>query len=190
MSESDEKEKAKLAEALRRMAAQASGPTPLEPPVSHRPLTPGSGSSAPLKAVPPAPQPAKSRPVAPSRTAQPSSGNPFSEDQPAFDVDDDAVIAPAPTPDVFLPKHRPAPPPRSPLLRSMFLRRTLIPIMLTAGIMFPTLGLLWFTTDTTSPFRRAGDWVPFTLIGAGMVLLLLGLVNALHVKHLMQAARR
>jgi hypothetical protein len=72
----------------------------------------------------------------------------------------------------------------------MFLRRTLIPIMLTAGLMLPTLGALWFMTDTTSPFRRVGDWVPFVLIGAGVMLLLLGLVNALHVRHLLQAQRR
>src|SRR5262245_3163132 len=163
MSDSDEKEKAKLAEALRRMAAQASPPMPMEPPVSHRPLTPGPNSGAAPKPVPPAPEPAKTRPLAPSRSAR--AADSISIEQ--SDADDDAVIVPAPTPDVFLPRH-PAPAPARPsVLQSMFLRRTLVPIMLTAGLMLPTLGALWFMTDTTSPFRRAGEWVPFVLIGAG-----------------------
>jgi len=185
MSDSDEKEKAKLADALRRMAAQASPPKPLEPPVSHRPRTPGPDSGASPRPVPPAPEPAKTRPLAPSRSARPADLT--SPEQ--SDADDDAVIVPAPTPDMFLPK-RPAPAPARPsLLQSMFLRRTLIPIMLTAGLMLITLGALWFMTDTTSPFRRPGEWVPFVLIAAGVMLLLLGLVNALHVRHLLQARR-
>jgi hypothetical protein len=71
----------------------------------------------------------------------------------------------------------------------MFLRRTLIPIMLTAGVMLPALGGLWFLTDTTSPFRRAGEWVPITLMATGVMLLVTGLLNALHVKHLLAAQR-
>jgi hypothetical protein len=72
----------------------------------------------------------------------------------------------------------------------MYLRRTLIPIMLTAGVMLPALGGLWFTTDTTSPFRRSGEWVPFTLIGVGVLLLAVGLANAFHVRHQLRAQGR
>jgi uncharacterized membrane protein YidH (DUF202 family) len=92
---------------------------------------------------------------------------------------------------VFLPKRRPVPEsPRKRVLQSMYLRRTLIPIMLTAGVMLPTLGGLWFTTDTTSAFRGTGEWVPFTLIGVGVLLLVLGLVNAFHVRHQLQTQSR
>jgi hypothetical protein len=62
--------------------------------------------------------------------------------------------------------------------------------MLTAGVMLPVLGALWFTTDSTSPYRRAGEWVPFTLIAVGVVVLLLGILNVLHVRAQLRSHQR
>jgi hypothetical protein len=204
-----EKQKEDLAAALERLAGgpvppadggagdpahrQASSSRPAVPRLSsNRPLAPGSsaGAAAPLQPVAPPPQPQRSRPVIPTtRKGAPIPNEPTLVPTPLVD-DDDAVIVPAPTPDVFLPKHHPAPPARARLLASLALRRTLIPILLTSGLMLPALGIMWFMTGEESPFRKPGLGMPVTLITVGVVLLILGLVNALYVKHQLQQSQQ
>jgi hypothetical protein len=189
MSDAKEREKEEAAAALARMAG-ASGTAPgsagAAKPRSNRPAAPGASGAAPSDAVPPPPQPAKSRPAAPSRA--PSA--PVADHASPNVEDDDAVIVPAPTPDMFLPRRRPTTSvARKRLLQSMPVRRTLIPIMLTGGLILLSLGGLWFTTDTTSPFRKPGDWVPYCLFGVGVVLLGMGFVNALQVRHELKSRR-
>ncbi|HEY7087512.1 MAG TPA: hypothetical protein VH518_05440 [Tepidisphaeraceae bacterium] len=192
----DDQRKKDLAAALQRMAGQTPPATEPKKPekrasASSRPAAPrlasqrpaAPGSAPPPRPVPPPPQ-VHRRPVIPIIG---SAGAHVLDEAPTPLIeDDDIVIVPAPTPDVFLPRQRPAPPPRASLLASMRLRRTLIPILLTSGVMLPTLGILWFMTDEESPFRRVGMGVPVTLIVVGAVLLLLGLVNAFQVKHQLQ----
>jgi hypothetical protein len=43
-------------------------------------------------------------------------------------------------------------------LRWLELKRTLIPILLSGGIMLVVIGGLWFTTEADSPFRDSGIW--------------------------------
>lgn len=104
--------------------------------------------------------------------------------------DDDAVIVPAPSIDVFLPKQRGT---RAAAKRaassSLAMRRTLIPILLTNGVLLPALGAMWFATDVDSPFRRTGAWLPIMLIAVGVLLLVFGVLNALFVRHELAASR-
>jgi hypothetical protein len=172
--------------------------TVIKPPPSP-PGTPSTSQGSSLNQklrgfLKPSPKRSK-RPFAPQAPSQravefvPVIGGDVPSDATGQTDDDDAVIVPAPSVDAFIPK------PASPTLRtaappSLFLRRTLIPILLTAGVMLPVLGGLWFTTEIDSPFRDAGIWVPCTLIIVGIALLALGLLNAIHVKDRLEATKR
>jgi hypothetical protein len=68
--------------------------------------------------------------------------------------------------------------------RSLLFRRTMIPILLTCGVMFPTLAAMWFHTDPGHVVRRTGPWLPVTLIVLGIVFLLLAVMNMVQVRHL------
>ena len=96
--------------------------------------------------------------------------------------DDDAVIVPAPTADVFA--HHPAPvrAPRQPFYMRMSFRRTIIPILLTMGVALPGCAVWWMMQDEDSPARGLGIKFPLTFTFVGLVLLALGIVNMLHVK--------
>ncbi len=164
-----------------------------------RPAARPAAPPAVLSAAPAAPEPPGGRPqraAAPGLPAQPPEqgfGEPTAPDQPpqpepapeqAMQIidDDDSVIVPAPSPDVFLHK-APAPrPAHGPVLQSLQLRRTLIPILLTNGVMLPVLGAAWFALGEDSRFRVVGPAVPITLIVVGVVLLGLGLLNVLQVR--------
>ena len=100
--------------------------------------------------------------------------------------DDDSVIVPALTPDL-LASHAPyARAATRPIARSLSLRRTLIPVLLTMGVMLPALAAMWFASDTNSIVRTTGRWLPITFIVLGAVFLLLAIVNMAQVKHLMK----
>lgn len=62
----------------------------------------------------------------------------------------------------------------------------MIPLLLTHGLFLPLLGVLWFFTEADSPFRRLGVAIPILLIGVGAMLLLVGILNVLYLKHLQQ----
>src|SRR5439155_17400385 len=73
-------------------------------------------------------------------------------------VDDDAdasVIAPAPDMEVFLHHHEaPTKPRRSmnAVLQSLSMRRTMIPILLTLGVVLPAIGIAQWLADPEYPF--------------------------------------
>jgi hypothetical protein len=73
-------------------------------------------------------------------------------------------------------------PPRHPAHQSLFLRRTVVPILLTGGVGLPTLGILWFKTDADSPFRLVGMGLPVGLIVTGAMFLFVGIVNVLFLR--------
>jgi hypothetical protein len=103
--------------------------------------------------------------------------------------DDDAVIVPAPTADVFA--HHPAPvrAPRTPFYARLSFRRTIIPILLTMGVALPGCAVWWLSQDEDSPARALGLKFPLTFALVGLVLLALGIVNMLHVRHDMEQRR-
>jgi hypothetical protein len=96
--------------------------------------------------------------------------------------DDDAMMAPAPDRSVFLPKHR-AGGAESADLRT---KRTLIPILLTCGLLLPAIGTLKWAGGEDSAFASWDIWIPMLLAVAGLILLGLAVLNMLQVRHLLR----
>lgn len=55
--------------------------------------------------------------------------------------------------------------------------------------MLSALGALWFTTEPDSPYRNSGIILPIILLVIGPVLLVVGILNAFHIKHLLQTSK-
>lgn len=189
------------ADALRRLAEGEHDPShdegapsdaiiPMEAPQNEsqaqrrRPAAPGAPSES---QSPPARSSRPARPAIPSAyipEPPPIEEPPAQPEEPAFvaeDEDDDVVVAPAPAPDVFIPK-KPTIAVHGP---SLEFRRTLIPILLTFGVALPATGIWWFTLGPESPIKVLGLFFPITLMVLGAMLLLLAIVNMAQVKRLM-----
>jgi uncharacterized membrane protein YidH (DUF202 family) len=65
----------------------------------------------------------------------------------------------------------------------MGFRRTIIPILLTMGVALPACAVWWCALDEDSPLKLLGLRFPITLAVVGVVLLALGIVNVVQVKH-------
>jgi hypothetical protein len=176
-----------------------------------RPAAPDASAAAPGPPAPAKPKPARpdrpdrpDRPVAPpttqwsedeaaevraAETAEPAEYNPLSEI-----VDDDAVIVPAPDADVFAPH---AAPKESSAGRSIGLprshefRRTVIPILLTCGVLLIGIGALRWIGGAESVFSDMSTSLCAALCGVGAFLLIVAALNMLQVKsELAEAAKR
>ena len=181
------------------------GATPKPKPVPGRPATAAASVNRPLQppgsAAPPAPRPpgaaadntpaTASRSGAASRPASPGPARPAapviasqsaSEPQAQVIDDDDRVIVPAPTADVFL-HHGTGASARRPPARRLSLRRTLIPILLTAGLILFALGLLRFLWTENNPLAGLQPWLVAIMFVFALVLWGLAAVNMLAVKH-------
>jgi hypothetical protein len=180
------------------------GATPKPKPVPGRSAMPASLVNRPLQppgsAAPPAPRPpgaaanntpaTASRSGAASRPASPGPARPAapviasqlaSEPQAQVIDDDDRVIVPAPTADVFLHHGTGASARRTPA-RRLSLRRTLIPILLTAGLILFVLGLLRFLWTENNPLAGLQPWLVVIMFIFALVLWGLAAVNMLAVK--------
>jgi hypothetical protein len=163
------------------VSLQAPVVAPVEPPVIEapsevRPLAPVL-SEAPI--APPQPQVAAPRDQAFTVTN---------------DEDDDVIADLAAAIDVggMSPINIPAPSStsaarrrgrtREAILASLFVRRTLIPIMLTLGILLPVLGAAWFVMPVESPFKAVGQELPWAMLLIGPVFLVVGILNMLQVR--------
>ncbi len=173
---------------------------------SSRPAAPStSPSPAPTPPPPPAstrPKPARpQRPDRPDRPEAPPS-TVWSQDEAAevaahYDPmseivdDDDAVIVPAPEPGVFAP-HAPSPRVASGPggIRSLAFRRTVIPILLTCGVLLIGIGSLRWLGGPESIFADMSIPLSATLCGCGFFLLLVAVLNMLQVKGELDAAAR
>jgi hypothetical protein len=100
--------------------------------------------------------------------------------------EDEETIAAAPDASAFARSHlhKSA---QSPLYASLFYRRTIIPILLTCGVMLPAIGL-WSMIDPGAPLAAIGVGVELFLIALGLLLLALGFLNAFQVKHILETA--
>jgi hypothetical protein len=140
---------------------------------------------------PPKPQsPRKQRPLAPTQRNPDADAPPESRLQ--IVDDDDAVLIPELAPERLASASRygaATPTSRPGGTRSLYFRRTMIPILLTCGLIFPALAAMWFTSDRDHVVRRTGPWLPVTLVALGAVFLLLAVVNMAQVKHLMTRQR-
>jgi hypothetical protein len=177
---------------------------PVDPPLSGAAapsLPPPKPSSAPPPQQRPAAtgKPGPSQPRGARRTAPPRQrpsvpqvSSPGESPPPAPFVHEDDDIVPVPAPSmqalVSLAANDAA---RTRILaRSIFFRRTIIPVLLTVGLMLPILSLLWLGTGLDSPLRRIGAWLPITLAILGAVLLVLAVLNMAQVKHAIEESRR
>ena len=136
---------------------------------------------------------AVSRPAIPERSIEASSQQTSSETNNIFDaipeiIEDDDTIAAAPDASAFAPRasRKPA---QVHLYANLFFRRTIIPILLTCGLMFPIIGI-WSMIDPNAPLAAIGTGVETLLIVMGLILFLLGVVNAFHVRHVLANAAK
>ena len=111
--------------------------------------------------------------------------------------DDDAVIAPAPDRDVFMPHAQAAgaapatpagPPVGAGLAKRLAFRRTVIPILLTCGVLLIGIGILRWIGGEESIFNDMTIPVSAGLCGTGTFLLLVAFLNMLQVKAELDAA--
>ena len=99
---------------------------------------------------------------------------------------DEMLAAPPPDPSVFAPKHS-----TRDLLaeRRIHHRRTLIPILLTCGVLMPAVGSLKWARGPDSPFSSWPIWAPVVLSLCGVVMLALAVVNMMQVRRLMSGTK-
>ena len=98
---------------------------------------------------------------------------------------DDPNISGAPAPDasVFAPRRS-----TRDLIaeRRIHNRRTLIPILLTCGVLMPAVGSLKWLRGPESPFATWPIWAPLVLVACGVLLLLLAIANMVQVRQMMR----
>jgi hypothetical protein len=132
------------------------------------------------------------RPIAAPVVVPPPPTEPAADDSSILGeiIEDDETIAAAPDASAFAPRtHLQKKSARVSIYKNLFFRRTLIPILLTCGIMLPAIGI-WTLIDKTAPLAAVGKSVDMLLIVVGAILLALGLINALHVKYILDAAAK
>jgi hypothetical protein len=90
-----------------------------------------------------------------------------------------SIGAPAPDRSVFAPKFRTAD-----LLAQQRLntQRTAIPILLTCGVLLPAIGSLKWLAGADSVFAHWDIVLPIVLAVAGVLLLVVAVINMLHVR--------
>ena len=95
---------------------------------------------------------------------------------------DEMLAAPPPDPSVFAPRYS-----TRDLLaeRRIHHRRTLIPILLTCGVLMPLVGSLKWVRGPDSPFASWPIWAPVLLAMSGAALLALAFANMRQVKRMM-----
>lgn len=170
----------------RPVAPPPAGARPLQPPGSAAPPAPrppGAASAAPPSAATRSASPSRPASPGPARPAAPTVPTPNVHDPQARAIDeDDRVIVPAPSADVFRPRGLAASTSRAPG-RALALRRTLIPILLTAGVILVALGLLRLLWQTDNPLAGLPAWLVAVMFVFALVLWGLAAVNMLAVKH-------
>ncbi len=162
-------------------------PRPAAPPASLTPARTGitSQTPPPARVRPAAPQ-RPSVPVAPVRPVVEEAPPPPQEDQALSQIvmDDDTMDAPA----VDLSTLRRTPvakkKPASPVFAQLKFRQTMIPLLLTNGVLLPGIGA-WALLWKDSFLHDAGKTLPVLLISVGALLLITGVLNALHIKSLL-----
>jgi len=102
------------------------------------------------------------------------------------DNDDDEVAAPAPDASVFAPRRRTA----DLLLESrLHNQRTAIPVLLTCGVLLPLIGSFKWLGPRDSIFAQWDIWMPVILGIAGVLLLVVAVINMLHVRDALRTPR-
>ena len=184
MAQSDKDD---LADALARLASGEVAPSEHEPPA---PADAGPRLSAekPQRAAAPGERFGAPPMPTPPQIATPADqlGLEFSDvPDPAEQkiVDDDTVSVPAPDVDVFLPRH--AATHRAAVYKTLEFSRTLIPVLLTCGVLLVALASARHLVGQDSPLTDLPPWLAPLLFLTGTVLLVLAVLNMLSVKRRM-----
>jgi hypothetical protein len=112
---------------------------------------------------------------------QPATGD--EEAMPEVEMGELSIPAPSPrSPQVMSP--------RVPLYQTMQFRQTIIPILLTCGVLTLVLASLKAAMGTDSVFSDLPGWVPIALFVAGLVLLFLAIINMFAVKGQLIASKK
>ena len=147
---------------------------------------PDAGERASPGVPPPARPTAIPRPAAPSAPRTPAAAP---EPQPIV-YDDDAVIVPAPDASVFLHARKNPTQPRAKASfgQSLSFRRTVIPMLLTGGVILIGLGVLRFIWG--GPLAGLPPWVVGLLFFIGLLLWGLAGANMVVVRHMLESSGR
>ena len=96
--------------------------------------------------------------------------------------DDDTLNMPAPAPEALA--HRPLPPrPRGELLsRTVAFKQTLIPVLLTMGVLLSAIATWSFMLGEESPLASSA-WITISLFVIGVVMLLFAVLTMFQVRH-------
>jgi hypothetical protein len=95
--------------------------------------------------------------------------------------DDDTLNLPAPGPEAFAPRPPKPRPKRELVSRTVGYKQTLIPVLLTQGVLLPGIGIYLLALGDESPLV-GHTWIPLTLLAIGAVLLLFAALTMLQVK--------
>jgi hypothetical protein len=154
-------------------------------PTAAPPTTP-SAATPPAAIVPPRPVPGRARPAAPGRPAAPPPPQPQAYDPQQY--------APEQHVDERTPAHVTATVPpttrKTPMSRTVGFRRTVIPVLLTTGVMMLVMGAARWFVDEEAPLARMPIWVVFILLAAGAMFVALGMANMLFVHAELKRASR
>lgn len=179
-----------------RVEHDAHSPSEAAPPSPQRPAVPNTRPPAPsqVRDVPPlAPAPAgpaasssaRSRPASPLRPAAPTAADPQlpepEEDDPAgapFTYDPSAAA----TVGSRSPAKPVARPRRTPMFKSLGFRRTIIPVMLSSGVMMIVMAAAKLVVDEEAPLARLPGWISLVLVVTGLIMLALGAANMMMVR--------
>lgn len=174
----------------KRVVSRSSAPVPavnrpLQPPGSAAPPAPrppgiGKPAARPVSAEP-APNARRPAPAGPLRPSAPAVPTPAPVCDTEVVDDDDRVIVPAPSVDVFM--HHGSASARRSAKRGSSLRQTFIPILLTSGFILMALGVLRFVWPGDNPLASIPPWLVAILFGFALALWGLAAMNMLAVKH-------
>src|SRR4051812_15209371 len=93
-----------------------------------------------------------SPPDVPDKSVHPSAEYEDQENPTHVNASEDLVAIAAPGPEAFLPKRNPSKVVAEQMrMKSLAYRRTIVPVLLTLGVLLPVLCLLWHQVDEDSP---------------------------------------
>jgi hypothetical protein len=151
-----------------------------------RPSTPAQATRAAASA--PAPPPPPTPPVeAASSPAEPQAVDHEAELAAEAEAvahvveDDDTLNLPAASPESILHPKRPRPK-REPMIKTVEFKQTLIPVLLTMGVLLPALGGYGLVLGDASPIADQ-KWVGVAVIAIGGVMLAFAVLTMLQVKY-------
>jgi hypothetical protein len=85
------------------------------------------------------------------------------------------------------PWKTPARPKHEPMLRTLAFKQTMIPILLTMGVLLSGIAVWVFSLGEESPVAGA-TWIPAAVLGIGAVMLVFAVVTMLQVRGQMTAS--